>query len=44
MDRTLTGVQLQRLCESVSVPVFARGLTLEAAWMFGATGLSELIS
>lgn len=44
MDRTLTGVQLQRLCESVPVPVFARGLTLEAAWMFGATGLSELIS
>jgi mutator protein MutT len=44
LDRTLTQEQLQRLCESVSLPVFARGLTLEAAWTFGATGLSELVS
>jgi mutator protein MutT len=42
MDRTLAREQLQRLCDSVALPVFARGLTLEAAWAAGATGLSEL--
>lgn len=32
------------ICESVPVPLYVRGLTLEEAWALGATGLSELDS
>jgi mutator protein MutT len=42
MERPLPPPQLERLCGSVPLPVFARGLTIEAAWTRGATGLSEL--
>jgi 8-oxo-dGTP diphosphatase len=42
LDRELTGAELKGLCDSVCLPVFARGLRLETAWALGATGLSEL--
>jgi hypothetical protein len=38
----LAPVELAALCRSVAVPVYARGLELEAAWELGATGLSQL--
>jgi hypothetical protein len=34
--------ELAALCASVPVPVFARGLALEEAWVLGASGLSEI--
>jgi len=34
--------ELATLCESVLVPVFARGIGLEQAWALGASGVSEI--
>jgi hypothetical protein len=34
--------ELAALCESVSVPVYARGLALEEAWILGASGTNEI--
>ena len=42
MRRELPAEHLQHLCESVSVPVFARGIRPEAAWVLGASGISML--
>jgi 8-oxo-dGTP diphosphatase len=42
MRRELPAEQLQRLCESVPVPVYARGICPEAAWVLGASGISML--
>jgi 8-oxo-dGTP diphosphatase len=41
MQTTLADAQLAALCESVPVPVYARGIELERAWALGATGLNE---
>jgi 8-oxo-dGTP diphosphatase len=38
----LAPAMLTYLCEAVSVPVFARGLTLEEAWGLGASGINEI--
>jgi mutator protein MutT len=42
MRRELPAEHLQHLCESVPVPVFARGSRPEAAWVLGASGISML--
>jgi len=34
--------ELTVLCDSVSVPVFARGMELEQAWALGASGCNEI--
>lgn len=34
--------ELTALCDSVPVPVYARGIGLEQAWTLGASGLNEL--
>jgi mutator protein MutT len=34
--------EISALCESVSVPVYVRGLALEDAWALGASGISEI--
>jgi mutator protein MutT len=34
--------QLAALCESLPLPVFALGMTLEAAWALGATGVNDV--
>lgn len=38
----LDSAELAALCESVSVPVYARGIELERAWALGATGVDEI--
>ncbi|MEP6546453.1 MAG: NUDIX domain-containing protein [Gammaproteobacteria bacterium] len=35
--------KLADLCQVVSVPVFAHGIELEAAWVAGASGVNEII-
>ncbi len=42
MRRETPADDLQRLCQSVGIPVFVRGMELEAAWALGATGVSML--
>jgi mutator protein MutT len=42
LRREIGDDELAALCGSVSVPVFARGLSLEAAWALGASGLNEI--
>lgn len=44
LRESLDDPSLSDLCAAVSVPVYARGLTLEAAWRLGATGVNELRS
>jgi hypothetical protein len=34
--------ELAALCDSVPMPVFARGIGLEQAWALGASGLNEI--
>ncbi len=41
MQGALDARKLAALCDSIPIPVFARGFELEAAWGFGATGLNE---
>ena len=36
--------ELSDLCRVMSVPVFAKGIALETAWVLGATGINQLIS
>jgi mutator protein MutT len=38
----LTDGELAALCDSVPMPVFARGIGLERAWALGASGLNEI--
>jgi mutator protein MutT len=42
LNETLSPHDIAALCESVSVPVYARGLALEEAWILGASGLSMI--
>jgi mutator protein MutT len=42
MRSFLPPVQLARLCARVDVPVFARGVPLERAWLLGATGVNSI--
>ena len=42
MCQTLGPGELGGLCRLVAVPIFARGIELEAAWALGATGLNEI--
>jgi 8-oxo-dGTP diphosphatase len=42
MRAALAGEALAALCWAVSVPVYARGVELEAAWELGASGVSEI--
>jgi 8-oxo-dGTP diphosphatase len=39
---SLPDAELAELCAAVSVPVYARGLELPAAWALGASGVSDL--
>jgi hypothetical protein len=34
--------ELAALCAGVDLPVFARGVALERAWTFGATGINSI--
>ena len=40
--RKLPDEQLEELCRSVSMPVYARGIPLESAWAMGASGSNEI--
>jgi hypothetical protein len=40
--RELPGGELEELCRSVSMPVYARGIPLESAWGLGASGINEI--
>jgi mutator protein MutT len=42
LRREIGDGELAGLCGSVPVPVFARGLALEEAWVRGASGLNEI--
>jgi hypothetical protein len=42
LSEALSPGDLAALCRLVSVPVYARGLALEAAWVLGASGLNEI--
>ena len=42
MREALADSQLAALCGTVPIPVFARGIALEEAWVLGATGLNEI--
>ena len=38
----LSHYEITSICESVLLPLYTRGLTLDEAWALGATGVSEL--
>ena len=38
----LSDSEITSICETVPVPLYARGVTLDEAWALGATGVSEL--
>jgi mutator protein MutT len=42
LREALSPSALTALCDSLSVPVFARGIGLEQAWALGSTGLNEI--
>jgi 8-oxo-dGTP diphosphatase len=42
LRNVLTDADLTALCDSVPVPVYARGMGLEQAWALGASGLNEI--
>jgi len=42
LRNVLADGELAVLCDSVSVPVFVRGIELEQAWALGASGCSEI--
>jgi mutator protein MutT len=42
LRNVLGGGELVALCDSVPVPVFARGIGLEAAWALGVSGCNEI--
>ncbi len=41
MSEALAPAELATLCRSFSMPVYARGLSMEEAWAHGATGVNE---
>ena len=41
LQNELAPAEIRSICELVPVPVYVRGLTLEEAWGFGATGIAE---
>jgi mutator protein MutT len=42
LRNVLADADLTALCDSVPVPVYARGIELEQAWALGASGLNEV--
>jgi mutator protein MutT len=42
MRDALAAGELSALCDSVPLPIFARGIGMEQAWALGATGLNEI--
>ncbi len=42
MRGALDARELVALCDAIPIPVFARGVELEEAWGYGATGLNDL--
>jgi mutator protein MutT len=42
LRNVLADRELTALCDSVPVPVYARGMGLEQAWALGASGLNEI--
>lgn len=42
LRKDLSHHEVTLICESVLLPLYARGLTLDEAWALGATGVSEL--
>ena len=42
LREVLADGELTALCDSVPVPVFARGIGLEQAWARGASGCNEI--
>lgn len=38
----LSAAELAALCGAVTLPVYARGITLSEAWVLGATGVNEI--
>jgi mutator protein MutT len=42
LRNVLADADLTALCDSVPVPVYARGVGLERAWALGATGLNDI--
>lgn len=42
MRDALADGELAALCESVAVPVYARGSAIEKTWMLGASGINEI--
>jgi mutator protein MutT len=42
LSEFLSAGELAMLCQRVSVPVYARGVTLEEAWALGASGNNEI--
>ena len=42
MSAFMSPRELADVCRAVTVPVFARGIALETAWVLGASGLNEL--
>ena len=42
LRNVLENGELVALCDSVPVPVFARGIGLEQAWALGASGCNEI--
>jgi mutator protein MutT len=44
MDAFMPCQDLSDLCRVISVPLYARGIDLETAWVLGATGINQLIS
>jgi 8-oxo-dGTP diphosphatase len=43
MREGLANGELEALCRTVAVPVFARGLILEHAWALGASGINSIV-
>jgi 8-oxo-dGTP diphosphatase len=42
MRNELSHSEITSICELVAVPVYVRGLGMEEAWEFGATGINEI--
>jgi mutator protein MutT len=42
LSAALSAGGLKALCQSVAMPVYARGVVLEQAWTLGATGINEI--
>lgn len=42
LSEVLAPGELAEFCQSVSIPVYSRGLVLEQAWALGASGINEI--